>query len=749
MKQLDFALNAAGRAAVNAIRKPPRLLLAMAPAAAGLLILAWAAAAIARAPWTPADGERLVLWLAMATVAAMSPIPIPWRAARLSWTAAVDLGTLLVFGPAVACWCAVVARLVGIAATPWARRSDHLARLGPAVCGLGAAGLVYALCRGQVGESLFIDAARLVAILTCGLTCVLVSNGLSALIPVVRHGQPLSAALGEPMRTKAAMDAAMLPFGILLAVAQIRVGSVAVAFFLLTLLLARYACILWIRVHQDHLAMTRALMAAVDAGDPFTRGHALRVSTMSARIARRMGLSAREVATIEYAALLHDLGRTSLRREVWQKPGKLSAKEYSTVQAHPRFGYDVLKQQAFFKGAAEIVYCHHEQPDGEGYPRGLRAGQIPIGSRIIMVVAAFDAMITDRPYRKGLSREAAIDELLAKANTQFFPEVVEHLITLYSTGELFTGIEDLAAGTAAEAEEEAAAPFGAPHSLAPRHPSASPRSPAGRPTPAIELPPSRLQTEIRLGANGARLLVAGLSDLGCTRENNEDSFGAFMAGGENGQGGLLVIADGMGGAAGGEVASGMAVETLSRVYLQSVAACGPQTALEAAMRSANGAIFFRARGDQRLQGMGTTCTAVAVAGNEIFLAHAGDSRAYLIQGGKIRQITQDHTLTAEIQRTMAGGSAGVSADMSHVLTRCLGNEAELEIDRLGVPVTLRAGDTLVLCSDGLSNMVAPEEIQRLGGAAAPEAACKQLVALARERGGQDNITVLAARMLAV
>src|SRR5688572_6151298 len=143
MKQLDFALSAAGRGAVNAIRKQPQLLLAMAPAAAGLLILAWAAAAIARAPWTPADGERLVLWLAMGTVAAMSPMPIPWRAARLSWTAAVDLGTLLVFGPAVACWCAVVARLVGIAATPWARRSDQLAKLGPAVCALGAAGLVY------------------------------------------------------------------------------------------------------------------------------------------------------------------------------------------------------------------------------------------------------------------------------------------------------------------------------------------------------------------------------------------------------------------------------------------------------------------------------------------------------------------------------------------------------------------------------------------------------------------------------
>src|SRR5688500_20150630 len=99
MKQLDFALSAAGRGAVNAIRKQPQLLLAMAPAAGGLLILAWAAAAIARAPWTPADGERLVLWLGMGTAAAMSPLPIPWRAGRRMWTAAEDLGPLPVLRP--------------------------------------------------------------------------------------------------------------------------------------------------------------------------------------------------------------------------------------------------------------------------------------------------------------------------------------------------------------------------------------------------------------------------------------------------------------------------------------------------------------------------------------------------------------------------------------------------------------------------------------------------------------------------
>ncbi len=731
------------------IRKQHQLLIM----AAGLLavapaILAWALLAVARSTWTPGDGERLFLWLAMAAVAGMSPIPVPWRATRIRWTAAVDLGTLLVFGPAVACWFAVLARLIGIAAKPWERFSESIVKLGPAVCSLGAAGLVYSLFRGQVGDALFVDAGRLMSILACGITYVLVSNGLSALIPVVRHQQPFSPALRDQMRTNAAMDAAMLPLGLLLAVTQIRVGSVAVAFFLLTLLLARYACTLWLRMHGDHLAMTRALMSAVDAIDPYTRGHSLRVSTMSARIARQMNLGEREAATIEYAALLHDVGRTALRREVWLKPGKLSEKEYSSVQAHPKFGYDVLRKQAFFKGAADIVYCHHEQPDGKGYPRGLKADQIPIGSRIIMVVAAFDAMITDRPYRKGLTREAAIDELLAKANTQFFPEIVEQLIALYSTGKLFQGIEDLEAEPERERlpEPAARAPRGRPHS------SAGQPAPPVKPPIAIELPPARLRTEIRLGegASRARLEVAGLSDLGCTRENNEDSFGAFPAAEANAEGrpgGLLVIADGMGGAAAGEVASGMAVETVSRVYLQSLPACGPQAALEAAMRSANGAIFFRARGDQRLAGMGTTCTAVAVAGNELHLAHAGDSRAYLIRGGQIQLLTEDHTLTAEIQRSMSGGSGAVAADMSHVLTRCLGNEAELEIDRLETPLMLKAGDTLVLCSDGLSNMVAPEEIQRLGAAAEPEAACRKLVALARERGGQDNITVLAARML--
>ena len=238
----------------------------------------------------------------------------------------------------------------------------------------------------------------------------------------------------------AASDLPLLPFGALLAAAQIQIGSVAVALFLIPLLLTRYAFILWTRAQDDHLAMVRALMSAVDAATPFTRGHSLRISKMSGQIARKMGLSERELMTIEYAALLHDVGRTAIRGDILLRPGKLSEHEYKSIRSHPRFGYEFLRRQALFKEAAEIVYSHHEQPDGKGYPRGLAGTQVPIGGRIIMVVAAFDAMTTDRPYRPGLTPEAAFKELLDKAGTQFYSDVVELLIRLYSTGELFRGL---------------------------------------------------------------------------------------------------------------------------------------------------------------------------------------------------------------------------------------------------------------------------------------------------------------------
>ncbi len=714
----------------------------------GLAVLAGLSGSLGSFNWDPTSREGLLLWATMAAIAAISPIPLPWRNSRFSWTSAVDLGAILVFGPAVACWFAVFSRLSAAAARRWESVADTALNVGRAICGIGVAGAIYASMGGKFGSELFIDYAHLVPIAACGLTYTLATTVLAVPVRAARKQIAVRQAMLTQVRSNGVLDLIVLPFGALLAVTQIRIGSAAVALFLIALLLARYVLVLWLRAQRDHLAFTRTLMTAVDGADPLTRGHSLRVSRMCVQIGRKMGLSKHEVARLEYAALLHDIGRTAIRREVLVKSGKLTPGEFVSVQAHPRFSRDVLEGLAFYKGAAEIVHCHHEQPDGKGYPRGLTADKIPLGSRIIMVVAAFDALTSDRPYRRGLEPETAFEELLGHTGTQFFPEIVELLIHLYSTGELFVGFD--------AKELELLTDEGGSRALA-AYMERRKEAPAvlekcgvdieetagGADSAPLEMPPQHVRAEFSLDQTGTlKLVVAAASDLGCVRMNNEDSFGVFPN--RAAPGGLLVVADGMGGAAAGEVASRMAVDRIRDGFAETLPRSGGRGALVAAIAGANGAIFARARKESHLSGMGTTCAAAAIVGNKLFHAHVGDSRVYLIAGDSLALLTQDHTVTAELGRVAGGGR--VATEMKHVLTRCLGNAAGVEVDASDEPIDLAPGDTLLLCTDGLWNLVTSEEIQEIAAGADPAAAAKQLIELALSRGGDDNVTVQVARV---
>jgi serine/threonine protein phosphatase PrpC len=238
------------------------------------------------------------------------------------------------------------------------------------------------------------------------------------------------------------------------------------------------------------------------------------------------------------------------------------------------------------------------------------------------------------------------------------------------------------------------------------------------------------------------LTVAWLTDVGCVRKNNEDAQGIFP-GHESPKGSLIVLADGMGGAAAGEVASQLAVETVGRSYYAEPSS-SPGDSLRAAIEAANAAIYGRAAEDPKLGGMGTTCTAIAVVGREIWYGHVGDSRAYVVAGQTMTQITRDHSLAAEYERT--GGEGGAPARARNVLTRCLGVKPEVKVDVPEEPIRLEDDGVIVTCSDGLSNQVDDGEIFHVVSMHLPDGACKRLVQLAKERGGPDNITVQVARL---
>jgi protein phosphatase len=210
---------------------------------------------------------------------------------------------------------------------------------------------------------------------------------------------------------------------------------------------------------------------------------------------------------------------------------------------------------------------------------------------------------------------------------------------------------------------------------------------------------------------------------------------------------LAIVADGMGGHSGGEVASRLAVDTIHRVYYGEVET-DIQTALVRAFQEANRAIFETARGDEHLAGMGTTATALVVHGTQAFSAHVGDSRIYLMRDGAVYIMSEDHSAVGQmvVKGLITLDEARRHTDRN-VILRALGTRPEVGVATWQKPFPLRAGDQFLLCSDGLHDLVDERTMASVLEGDPPIEACGKLIALARQRGGYDNITaaVLSAR----
>jgi putative nucleotidyltransferase with HDIG domain len=183
------------------------------------------------------------------------------------------------------------------------------------------------------------------------------------------------------------------------------------------------------RLDQAYTEFVASISSAVDARDVYTAGHSRRVSKDSTAIAKFTNLSRRDVEIARTGALLHDVGKIGVPDEVLQKSGPLTREEYELVKQHPSIGKRILENVEAFRDYVPVVELHHENHDGSGYPWGLAGEEIPIAARIVHVADAYDAMVTDRPYRKGLCHAAAIEILRANAGSQFDPQVVNAFVS--------------------------------------------------------------------------------------------------------------------------------------------------------------------------------------------------------------------------------------------------------------------------------------------------------------------------------
>jgi PPM family protein phosphatase len=245
--------------------------------------------------------------------------------------------------------------------------------------------------------------------------------------------------------------------------------------------------------------------------------------------------------------------------------------------------------------------------------------------------------------------------------------------------------------------------------------------------------------------------IASLTDVGRQRANNEDSLLYWEPDSDEEfqlKGRLAIVADGMGGYEGGQEASRLAVETVRSVYDRDFAG-DPQDTLVAAFETAHTTIQRYATEHIELQGMGTTCTALSIVGRQLYFAHVGDSRLYLIRAKTISRLTRDHSYVGRlVESGIVRSEDAESHPQRHILTAALGSGREVVPDKPDQPLALEKDDTLVLCTDGLWSLVGEQELAAAVRSGTPAESSSELIKMALERGGPDNITVLILRISA-
>jgi putative nucleotidyltransferase with HDIG domain len=387
------------------------------------------------AVWLPDIG----LFIALIIIADTAQISLPRGGASIYASSPIDLAAILLFGPAAA---ALIEALSTFISEVFIQRRSAVKiafNVPLLILTIGIAGLTY---KSFGPEWTSLETPRfLVPLFFCGVVYYLVNTfSISTVIGLSDGKSPLRIWKQNYLWTFFHI-LAFMPVGAIIALIYLKSGMWTVALFVIPLFLARYSFQLYIEMKEAHINTVAALSSAIDANDPFTHGHSYRVSQYALRFGKAMSLSSKDLEILEYSALLHDIGKIAIQHDVLLKPGKLNDEEYKTLKQHPSIGADIVENLKFLKEAADIIRYHHEQPDGNGYPDGLTNEDIPIGSRILLVADAFDAMTSDRPYRKGLPMEKVVEQFELYKGKQFDIDIASLFLRMVRAGEFSLIVE--------------------------------------------------------------------------------------------------------------------------------------------------------------------------------------------------------------------------------------------------------------------------------------------------------------------
>jgi diguanylate cyclase (GGDEF)-like protein/putative nucleotidyltransferase with HDIG domain len=399
------------------------------------------------------DLPTILILCAAGAASELMRVKIANDSVGISLSLAVIMAAVVAAGPFGAALCAVSAAIaIGFMGRPRPKLQKTIFNVGVYAVGAGAAGLTYHLLGGGVGRH---EVSAVDAIACGGALLANIAVNWPAIMIIIRltTGRPLRE-IWEDFRWMPVQVAVSAAIGFTLGASYVLFGWAGAAVYVAPLVAMREAMRqytnrvakqmheLWVahaaadeanrrlvaansELDSTNEGLLKTLAAVIDARDIYLYGHSVQASKYAGKVARKLGLTEQQVRVTELGALLHDLGKIGISEAILNKPARLTDDEYEEIKTHCDIGYQLLSNLPHFEEVAEVVWSHHEEYDGTGYPRRIGGEEIHIGARIVSVVEATEAMVSDRPYRKGMSPDEVLRELAAGAGSQWDPQVVE------------------------------------------------------------------------------------------------------------------------------------------------------------------------------------------------------------------------------------------------------------------------------------------------------------------------------------
>jgi len=369
----------------------------------------------------------LTFFIILCTIAEFTPVKLP-VGGDVTIGFPIDFVVILVYGPATAIIVTSFGVFIGEIIEGKTRWYKIVFNMAQYTLSAGIAGMVYQELGGVVGAVNLTN--YIVPAAICAIIYFLINSNLFMIVVSLAEEIPILSVWKKRIKGTIATYIALVPMGFVMAMVYVSIGIWGIILFFFPLILARRSFELYTKMRKVYLETIRALAAAIDAKDPYTKGHSERVAATAVALAQELNLSDRDIENIEYTALLHDIGKIGIADSILGKKDSLTSQEFDKIKEHTIMGANIIEPVDFLKNSCKAIYHHHEKYNGKGYPDGIKSEDIPILARIIAVADAYDAMGSDRPYRKKLNKDKILKELKDQSGEQFDPKVVKALISV-------------------------------------------------------------------------------------------------------------------------------------------------------------------------------------------------------------------------------------------------------------------------------------------------------------------------------